>query len=112
MVAKEKVNYAQYAARRRNLITLLRATMWQEMVDRVQNGGERIDPYEAGKAIHGFVEAEVEIAIEEGFLIKLAWEPSEGQLPPTEAEIRQWYLEAARDVNIANDEAKALEDGA
>lgn len=109
MVPKGKVDYARYEARRRNIIAMLRATMWQEVLDRVQNGGERVDPYDVGKAIHGWVENEVEVSIEEGFLIKLAWEPSERQLPPTESEIREWYMEASRAVSASSSEAAAAD---
>lgn len=93
-VKKGTVDYAKYEARRKNIIAMLRAACIQEVLHIVTVGGEGVDPYEAAKRIHGWTVSEVELAMDEGFLVPLSSEEE----PPTEQEIRELYIEAANEV--------------
>lgn len=90
--APGQINYARYEARRRNIIAMLRATLWQELLHRMELSGERFDPYEAALQLRNWTQSEVEEALDEGFLIKVSWE---GDRPPTITEVRAGYFAAA-----------------
>lgn len=90
--AAGRVNYARYEARRRNIIAMLRATLWQELLHRMELSGERFDPYEAATQLAGWTMDEVRAAVEDGFQAELAWESDR---PPTITEVRAGYVAAA-----------------
>lgn len=95
-IPKGKIDYARYEGHRRNIIALLRACMWQEVLHRVRVGGEGVSAYEAGKNIHEWTEDELDQQLENEFLIPLSPEDP----PITLEEIRHYYNKAVADCTI------------